>query len=134
MLYREGTLKALEDLLEDEKVDSLLQKINSVIIEAFGEDAPEIYEIIEEGISNLKKKPMYITDAKIGSSGDVGFAIEYENSEGELEVESAYRETDSFGYKSVSASMLHKLREMAYCGYELRQPKDREVIEVFRDL
>lgn len=126
------TKEQIEEALESPKVESLLEDLNLAFAKALGTSDVEFYEILEEGLRAMYKKPFYIVNARIGSEGDKGLAIEFEAPKGDIVTESAYRVSNELGYESVSTSMVEKIREMAYLGYELVQGRSADVKEVFK--
>ena len=129
-MYNESKLI---EALEDEKLEKMLFEANKRFCEVLGNDEVELFEIIEEGVKSLTKPSMYISRAKIGKSEDIGYAIEFQNNEGDIVVDSAFRilKTDK-DVEGVSVGMIEKIREMAYIGYVLRQGRDDSVKEVFK--
>lgn len=144
MLYSEEELNQLEEFLEKKEVWELLEKLDGLIAkENF--DLPSFTGMIEDAIKGYKTKAMYVVPARSEYRGliETGFAVEFESHDGsELLNDSFYKtfrgEKDIERVKSilkdgsmslVSSNIVHKLKEMAYMGYELRQPKKDEVVD-----
>ena len=119
--------KMVEEALCNSKVESFLFKANDELINLLGDEI-DIFEIIEEGLRSRYRPPMYITDALIGRDDEKGFVVEFTDNEGNLLIDSAYKRADDI----VGVSLVERIREMAYMGYELKQSKDKEVKEVFK--
>ena len=132
MSEEKRALTEFKGIIECLDVEKLLVEANEKIsasLKRMGLDSydADLFEIIAEGIKSKLKKSMYIVDAKIGEDKKLGFAIQFEDNEGEIVDESAYYVEDG----KVSVGIVNKVREMAYMDYELRQGRDREIVKVF---
>lgn len=109
-------MSKFEELLENSSIEELVIALNSEVDKVLGESGSDIFEIYLESILG---NSMYVSNYKDS------YALEYVNGEARV-TEGLYGIRDG----SVSVSLIEKMREMAYMGYNLRQNKEAEVEEI----
>jgi len=127
VLYSEEELNKLEEVLEDGKILNHLSKVDGILE---GLELPSATEMIEDCISNYKKKSMYISKAIFTNNGEkvgTGVAIEVENRDG-----NGYSVYCSSVVKDgkLPISIVNSLLDLVYVGYQLKTAKTTDVVEI----
>lgn len=125
MLYSDKELNKVEEILEREESSRLISLLDGIIGD---EDLPNASDLLEFGISQYRKKLMYIVKVRIHTDGNfhMGYGIEVETNDGSLDIPYFYK------VSSVGApiDIVLKLGELSEMGYRLHGTKS-EIKDVF---
>lgn len=132
-MNKEEMMDKIFDRIQEEKLGRALERINKIVEEVFEENdeyVSGIEEIIEDYISDLLVKPMYIQNVVNKKTDNHYLQIEIPDSDGEYQYVSRFKIKEENDNEMVSIGLIMKLREMAWLGYELRQSKEWEEKEI----
>ena len=125
MLYSDKELNKVEEILEREESSRLISLLDGIIGD---EDLPNASDLLEFGISQYRKKLMYIVKVRIYTDGNfhMGYGIEVETNDGSLDIPYFYK------VSSVGApiDIVLKLGELSEIGYRLHGTKS-EIKDIF---